>query len=236
MHANAFIHHLFWANHYDIVACHQTSGQFFWVILSPFVCYLCYLLLCNITHLPGVDSWLSVSPRRSKALPASFLLMNVAERPGQKLTKWNGSFLPLLLLNSNLPPFTHTANLAVCPRQPLPVRPGLILFSKRLKQEILLLFQSCFVFTGENFFRRKVNAANLRNLSWLFTIYLTFERFHCKTEGRYSHSSQPRELFFPLHHKWAKLVSSRFYVKRPILGLPPCPRMPHSGHTEQSIC
>lgn len=170
MHANGLICHLFWANHYDIMACHQTSGQLFWVILSPSVCTLCCLFLCGITHLPGVGSRLCI-PTTEQGTAYLFLADELLLKGlCRNLQNETGVFSPILLLNSNLPPFTHTANLAVRPRQPLPVRPGLILFSERLKQEVLLLFQSYFIFTGEIFFQRIVNAANLRNLSWLFTI------------------------------------------------------------------
>lgn len=160
-----------WANNHGIMTCHQIPksdllGQ------SYSICVLLvtmYILQYIYRYSSDFRSW-SVTPNdrwRARLL--------TSERLVQNLTTWSGNF-PSLLLNSNSPPLTHMASLAVCPRQPLPVRPGLILFSECLKQGGLkgniALMPKLLCLHGEKnfFFQRKVKAANLRNLSWLFTM------------------------------------------------------------------
>lgn len=120
-----------WANNHGIMTCHQIPkldllGQSY---------SICALLVNNVyiiiyIHILLRFQELIIYPQwqvKGKTLLTS-------ERLVQNLTTWNGNF-PSLLLNSNSPPLTHMASLAVCLRQLLPVRPGLILFSECLKQE-----------------------------------------------------------------------------------------------------
>lgn len=123
--------HFSWANNHGIMTCHQIPkldllGQSY---------SICALLVNNVyiiiyIHILLRFQELIIYPQwqvKGKTLLTS-------ERLVQNLTTWNGNF-PSLLLNSNSPPLTHMASLAVCLRQLLPVRPGLILFSECLKQE-----------------------------------------------------------------------------------------------------
>lgn len=126
-----FICQFSWANNHGIMTCHQIPkldllGQSY---------SICALLVNNVyiiiyIHILLRFQELIIYPQwqvKGKTLLTS-------ERLVQNLTTWNGNF-PSLLLNSNSPPLTHMASLAVCLRQLLPVRPGLILFSECLKQE-----------------------------------------------------------------------------------------------------